>query len=96
MCVSFFPSFFLSKLLNSREPKSTKLIRENFVIFGLFLMSRGTNVAIVDSLWKDCCDCGYFVEKLLQLWIFCGKIVVVVDISWNGFNNFFILFFLLN
>ena len=49
-------------------------------------MSRGTNVAIVDSLWKDCCDCGYHVERLLHLWIFCGKIVVVVDSLWNGFN----------
>ena len=53
-------------------------------------MSRGTNVAIVDSLWKDCCDCGYYVERLLHLWIFCGKIVVV-DSLWNGFNllNYF-------
>ena len=38
-------------------------------------MSRGTNVAIVDSLWKvvaivdilwkNCCDCGNFMERLL-------------------------------
>ena len=33
----------------------------------------GKIVAIVDSLWQNCCDCGYFVERLLQLWIVVGK-----------------------
>ena len=48
-------------------------------------MSRGTNVTIVDSLWKvvvivdilwkNCCDCGYFVESCCDCRYFVEKLL---------------------